>query len=192
MRHHSLLLPLLLLAACSDSSVDPSGNADHPYQPTSKGSTWVYTGIVPDVVTSLGDTVIDGKTYLLLSNSSGPNNLFRIENGVYTSWPSTTPTPGTATTFLKDNVPVGTTWSFQIGITYYEYRIAEVGISHTVNGQVYNDVIHVHYTSGFLNPSTGQVQVGVETDTYHARGIGTIEVNHGSFGRNILVSYDIK
>lgn len=194
MRALTALVTLALLAftACSDSSEPPGTTGDrYPYQPASKGSTWTYDGPVPSTLTSQGDTTINGKTYLLITNTVTPPQVFLVENGVYSIWPSTTPTPGAEEIYLKENAPVGTTWSRTKSGTLYDYTISEIGISRTVSGHTYDNVIRVHLKQTFPNPITGPIIT--ETDRYIARGVGIIEVNYGSLAPpQVLVSYEIK
>ena len=54
------------------------------------------------------------------------------------------------------------------------YTIMSKGISRTVSGKTYPDVIYIHERTSLEMPGSGSVPVG-RTDYYYAKGIGLVE-----------------
>jgi len=82
-------------------------------------------------------------------------------------------------TMLKASQPVNTTWTDTIinptgQPVLYTDSIKEKGISRTVNGKTYSNVIHVYVETGIDLPFLGFFITNT-TDYYYASGVGLIE-----------------
>jgi hypothetical protein len=117
-----------------------------------KSATASYT------VTATGsDSTINGKTYHIFTQSGSPNQYYLLSGNDYYSFQNLPATLSGAlfeNIYIKDNAAVGTSWNQQYSVTTsgipltitITNSIAEKGISKTVNGTSYTDVIHVTST----------------------------------------------
>ena len=151
------------------------------------------------------DSTFDGltwkKNFIMMNGEQQESSFFNCNNGVVKLF-----TPGTVSaggqqipaftiTMLKSNEPVGTTWtdvlSLQGQSVSYVNTIVEKGISRTVRGVGYTDVIHVKTEVQLMG------QVSIIEHRYYAKGIGLIEDNYespmapGSGQYATLVSYQL-
>ena len=220
------LFPLFgLLTAffgCSKSSDNTVVVADK-YMSTTAASTWqmrqtdnIAATTTNYTITSTNrDSTIFGKAYHVFTNSNtGINEYYFISGNDYYTFRTLGLALGNAkveTIYLKDNSPVGTVWTTSINLTVpmipfpvpvtLTYTLAEKGISRTVNGITYSNVIHITMaiTSSLVPPA------GLTTDihSYYAPKFGLIEntnkvnLNFSGFTqttdtKTILVSADIK
>jgi len=187
------------------------GTNNTGYQPFNSGSYWKYvaTGSITDEQTQTltGKAAsINGKTYYEMSQNSktlGTSlGYFNADDGVYKLRASTYINGATIElTYLDANKAVGETWTAPMtdngqvnGVPARVLgKIIEKGISHTVSGKSYSDVIHtqidVQYDmGGFDTYST--------YDMYIAKGVGIIETSNSVLGQKFsdvkLVEYSIK
>ena len=165
---------------------NPTPTTSTNYSPLTTGSNWTYnyseSGGSPETIkltVTDRDTSINGKTYKVLSSSdnSGDNYLAKIDSNYYRF----TTFPGIGDfeeLYLKDNRAVNSTWTNSVPFTLpgtgsfnadLTYTVKEVGISRTVNGKEYKDVIHVAVAVNvtLLNFGGG--------DFYYANNVGLIE-----------------
>jgi hypothetical protein len=185
----------LFFSACSkkNNSTTPT-TTDTTYINTSAGSTWSYqqvdsSGATPNtsaytVTSTSKDSTINGRKYHVYNYSYGGNNYLALDGHTYYQYDSI-PIPGGVNverSYLKDNVAVGTTWKDDFNLTIPNIpvpvtltatnTIAEKGISRTINGVSYSNVIHVSTTlSSALIPSGFTSSI----DTYYAPNYGLIE-----------------
>lgn len=161
------------------------------YYPDCSGSVYTFSdtlmgapgGSTTTTYTFVKDTVIDGKSYQKIA--AGSQNVYmNCTAGVSTSIIYNGTTIGGSTlaytkvTPLKANEPVGTVWVDIINNaagqpTTDTYTIMEKGISRTVSGHTYPDVIHVH-SQTTIDPGTGPINAG-KSEYYFAKGVGLIE-----------------
>ena len=195
-----LLFPafMLIMSSCkkSESTNTPPTQQDTAYLTTSPGSTWNYhetdaSGTTPinsdyTLTSTSRDTSINGKSYHIFSNSDGSTQYFNVTGHDYYQFDSLPATLGTSVferLYLKDNVAAATTWSQDINVTLsgvpfpipiiITYNILEKGISRTVNGNSYSDVIHVSTTiSSSVIPAASLV---TNINSYYAPKYGLIE-----------------
>jgi hypothetical protein len=144
------------------------------------------------------DTTINGQPYSKMNATSdnGTNvvsnsTYFNCNNGVSTVFAYTlTGLAGSTLSFIKStpikaNEPIGTTWSEviqnQIGqdVTF-QYTILEKGISRTVLGRNYPDVIHIELRQSIDLLGT-PIEAGV-SQYYYAKGVGVVETTNEAFG----------
>lgn len=208
--------------ACNKTSSTPDPVVLAKYLSISAGSTWNYRLINNLTATSTDyvlastnrDTSINGKAYHVFTNSNTRNNeyYFNTGNDYFTFR-----TLGALSNvqledlYLKENSPVGTTWAETVNLTIpgipvpvpvtITYTVLETGITRTVNGIVYTDVIHISgkITSTLLPPAN----LVTDLQNYFARKYGIIETNNilnlnfmgitqNTNNKTILLSADIK
>lgn len=189
----------------SDQVPDPSpvpAPTASSYSTASANSVWYYQvtdtsgtpAVTNDTLTSTTrDTMVSSISYHVFANSGGNGNEYRrvVASGSgndYIELLDTNLDGGTpsyyAYTFLKDFLAVGATWTQTTNVTInggmrpatINNSIEEKGVSRTVNGQAYTDVIHVKSvltTSVPVPPIT--LNVVVTTQSYYARKFGLIE-----------------
>ncbi len=174
---------------------------DCEYFPSCVGSKYTFADtvngtpyeLVSEIASSV-DTTIGGLTFQKLVYNTTPAALassaatyYNCAAGVTTlkAYNSVTIISGTTvaentTTPIKANAAVGTTWTDINDYpgspgTSYESRfsIVEKGISRTLGGVTYTDVIHVHLSTG--STLAGFYIESVTTEYYYAKGIGLIE-----------------
>jgi hypothetical protein len=175
------------------------------YAPYTTGSTFQYKQetILGDTIitwTVLQEKKIGDKYFIEISGFLGAtdNGYFNCEGGNYTCYLSATAfTPVIEMVYMKENVAVGTEWEKLINMNFgglvfqNKYLFSYVGKidSHTVEGNTYNDVIHIHLvTSTIMN---GNEVPASEDDYFWAKGVGLVEKT-GPSGEITLVSYNIQ
>ena len=165
--------------------------------PLTKGTTWTYTGYADYVQTVTGDTVIDGKPYANISSvSSTPG----VQNSTcFAYWTGTQLFSrnyggiiATSEICAIDITP-NSTWSFDITanglVNHYVFTNLEQGLTRTVLGQSYSDVIHVHLDQSF---NFGGQTSTLSGEYYYSKGIGLIEATFLGGATIYLKSYSIK
>ena len=198
MRIKNLLFPvfLLFIVSCKKSETTTNTPPQDKYLATSAGSTWNYheTG-TSDTATintdytltsTSRDSSINGKSYHIFSNSTGGNQYLNITGNDYYEFDSLPAGLGTGVferLYLKDNAVVGTSWTQNLSLTVpgspipvpitITYNIAEKGISRTVNGTTYTNVIHVgtSITSALIPAASLMTNI----NSYYAEKYGLIE-----------------
>ncbi len=163
------------------------------YMSMTVNSTWNYEQINNiSAVTSLftltstnRDSTIGGKAYHVYTNSSGSaNEYYNITGNDYYTFRFLGVNAGGATVeniYLKDNASVGASWSQNVPVTFsgvpltitITNSIAEKGISKTVKGITYADVIHVTTTMAVAGLPPGALTTDIQS--YYARKYGVIE-----------------
>ncbi len=225
MRHRYLAFLTLLMAlgACKKSSDNATVVVADKYMSNTAASTWQMrltdnsTATVTNyTVTSTNrDSTINSKAYHVFTNSStGVNEYFFISGNDYYTFRTLGLTLGSAqveTIYLKDNSPAGTTWNQTVNLTVpaipfpvpvtLTYTLAEKGISRTVNGVAYTNVIHM--TMAISSSIIPAANLTTDIQSYYAPKFGLIEntnkvnLNYSGFVQNtdtktILLSADIK
>ncbi|AWH85824.1 hypothetical protein HYN59_12230 [Flavobacterium album] len=194
-----------------------NNGGDGTYWPLAVGNTWTYTvsGTNQDMIIT-GTEAIDGETYYKMSGttsggSATGNSYLRYDNGTYYMQSSGQTNDGTVVSgihyvVLKDNIAVNATWtdSFTQSVSYgmpgipdMEFpvtiagKMLEKGISYTVGGHTYNDVIH----SRIQQTMTGEGFIIITTtDYWFAKNVGPVKIDTITAQESIvqtLVSYDL-
>ena len=203
---------VFLFTQCSKDNSSPSTPATANYSPLTVGSNWTYNytegSSSPTTFTltvTSKDTSVSGKTYKVLTSSDGSDNnyLAKVDSNYY-RFASFAGIGSFEELYLKDNLAVNGTWTnpvtFQLPgspiplTANLNHTVKEKGISHTVNGKAYTDVIHINVDINLFGGSIGG------GDFYYAQGIGLIEnqINVSAPGQSAyttsqqLVSYQIK
>jgi hypothetical protein len=198
MKVKALLFPVFMLFAvsCKKTPQTSSQGAGGTYLTTSTGSSWNYhqidsSGSNPvnsdyNVTSTSTDTVINGRSYHIFNTSAGRNQYLNISGNDYYQFDTLPAGIGSAVferLYLKDNSPVGTQWGQSVTVTVpgipfpvpvtLTNTISEKGISRTVNGNSYSDVIRVSSTiSSSLIPGASLTS---SINSYYAKKYGLIE-----------------
>ncbi|HYM20564.1 MAG TPA: hypothetical protein VEW28_06120 [Candidatus Kapabacteria bacterium] len=191
-----------VIASCSSSTSPSSANnnssGDTPFQntgdsyyPLTEGSTWTYVGAQNYTVTATGDSTGGGITWRRLVASTGASAFARW-NGNQLKGINIAPV-ALAELEVLDITP-GAMWSFDINInggdTHYAYKDSLQGLTKTIQGKTYSDVIELRMV---YSTNYGGITLLSDTATYfYAKGVGMIEANIGAIGTIDLQSYSIK
>jgi hypothetical protein len=167
-----------------------------PYFPVCTGSQYHYTDTRGAIATGtdlgaannytlnyVGDTTIENKTYQKIKGISAQAIYYNSTNGVLSqivlneNIVTNTTTPYYKFTIVKSNEPVGATWSDVLVLAnsaneINDYKIIAKGISRTVSGIVYNDVIQIRQD---ITSATYGISPYMHIDQYMAKGVGLIE-----------------
>ena len=161
-----IVIVIFLLSSCQ-KEIDwglGGGVGSNDYQPVSANSVWNYTSTSKGSYTikSLGtDSLINSRRYYKFDRiqSGVASRLYMNKTGgeywQYAFFPQAFQVVDL--NYLKDSV-VGTTWTNTIIIAglanYHKYTILANGISRTVNGRTFNNVIELDYRFFIVNPFT--------------------------------------
>lgn len=198
----------LLMACSKEISHDGTGFPTCEYAPYTTGSSFSYIDVnltqdtIAYTLTVSGDTTINGSTYKIVKDDS----VFFCSNckdGNYTQIASILTFQGYKAdslqlTYLKENAPLGSSWSDTVTVSngtlttkaVLQHSITQKGITKTVNGKDYLDVIAVKLDASAIvldNP----VPIGTISTSYYAKGIGLIEADQADDTIK-LVSYILK
>lgn len=183
------MLSLALFFSCKKDSQSSETNLD--YFPLTTGSEWTYGGTISSYYKVTGSTATKfGRTYKEFystnaSSSTPYSSYYAHENGIYYYVFKGSLTQESEYIILKDNVNIGDSWDNNVaagsGINKYQVKVVEKGISLTVNGIQFNNVIHTETTLS-----------GTVTNNYYAPGVGQIKITQGSTTVKELLSYTIK
>jgi len=163
--------------------------------PVTTNSTWTYdtknnittaTGTFTLKVTGK-DSSIAGKTYKVFSNTAGGNEYYTQGASDYYQYANfAAANQKLELLYLKDNVNAGLSWDQTISITVpglpttltgtLTNKIEEKGITYSVGGKTYSNVIRVKSTIGAITIPGLPTAITPITDinSYYAAGIGRI------------------
>lgn len=185
-------LVLLLLGACKKET-GGSGSTT-TFLPGNANSTWTYESknFVNSTTATLlmtktsKDSSINGRTYKVYT-ISGSSNAYYLQSG--TDYYQFSTFAGTTSKvewfYLKSNAASGATWDQDITITIagigsvtakLTSRVEAKGISYTVGGKTYTDVVQIKSTIGPLNIPGLPVPITPVSDitSYYANNVGRI------------------
>jgi hypothetical protein len=209
----------LMFAACKKNSSGTTTNNTSStdcdactYIPTCVGISYTYQdsssagSTTPLIVsyTAEKDTTIAGAVYRAITQNSG-NGYYNCNNGVTTSIAYNLVSVSGNITLqsvklipLKANAGLGATWEDSIynptaggQWNYYNYTIADTGISRIVLGTTFTNVIHVASITSVVYPGYGSI-VGAQSDNYYAKGVGLIESIQGDAYGDLLLHLSLK
>lgn len=187
------LLACFYMFSCSKSDGGGSTTVS-AYMNLKAGSIWNYQNVnnIPPgstasyTLTSTNrDSTVDGNSYHVFTNSANASSEYYRINGndhyTFQSLPAELGGAKVENLYLKAAASVGTSWSQVYNITYnglplavtITHTIAEKGLSRTVFGQAYTDVVRV---SSIISVG-GIPPAGLKTDIqyYYAPNVGLIE-----------------
>jgi hypothetical protein len=197
-RHHSPfavvagLLLVLLLSACEKdvSPLSPRGD----YYPVGKGSRWEYTGENGNsfVRVALGDTLLNDTTYAVLGTKEGWASMaVRYENGRYYQLYNIYGQFGEGHVFLRDDLPVGGTWTNEGFHRNEVYTIVAKDAKRTVEGREYANTLEVKIDA--YNHWNGQTALRYTHRRIYARGVGEVALLADSpYGPTLLTAYQVE
>lgn len=185
---------LMTFSACNDENeTNAEATGDCTYLKAREGTTWTYKGELNYTTEIIGDTVINGRDYLVGVNDLDISYIGCSDRGITgLSVLSQTFAGGTveyAELDLEANEEVGHQWqSTPITITYdfngvtaettvqYNFEIIEKGISLEVNGITYEDVVFIenNVTSTTVIPGFPSTSSTAKTDYYLAPEVSLI------------------
>jgi hypothetical protein len=213
MKHlHALFLFLagctLLIACSKEMSHEGTGFPTCDYAPYTTGSSFSYIDVTQTrdttayTLTVSGDTTINGATYKIV----GDDSVFfcsSCKDGIYTQIASILTFQGYKAdslqlTYLKETAPMGSSWSDTVTISngaltskaILQHTITQKGVTKTVNGKNYLDVIAVKLDA-FAIVLNNPVPIGTISTSYYAKGIGLVEADQAEDTIK-LVSYILK
>jgi hypothetical protein len=159
------------------------------------GNTWTYETVnnitvstsLNTVTSSNRDTSISSRTYHIFTNSNGAlNDYYNISGNDYYTFRNLVALGSSSveSIYLKDNASVGTSWSQVINIAPFSgvpttipltvgYSVAEKGITRSVNGKSYTNVIHITTTLTAASLPAGSLTTDIQS--YYAPKYGLIE-----------------
>src|SRR5665647_3407955 len=191
------ILTVSILGISCQKSDPPAPAPTDKYMSLTAGSTWNYELInnilsttSPFTITSTSkDSTINGKFYHVFTNSSGSaNEYYNITGNDYYNFRNLPTAFGSSSVeyiYLKDNAAVGASWTQSYPVTVSGIAlnvsltniITEKGISKTVKGTSYNDVIHITTTMavtlGGLPLPAGALTTDIQS--YYTGKIGMIQ-----------------
>lgn len=176
---------LLIFSGCKKDDDNGDENKPADYSPVTTGSTWTYQpsmGPSYTLTATSRDTTAMGRTYKVLASSNGVNQYHSKSGSDYYRF-GLIPglgAQGFEELYLKDNQDVNAIWQATQNFTYpgipfpltasLKYTIKEKGVSRTVSGNTFSNVIHIRLDISVI--SIGPVGGG---DFYYAAGVGLIE-----------------
>jgi hypothetical protein len=166
---NAFLFLIVLFFATISCKKDPTPVPVTPvdkYMTFTTGSTWNFekvsnpsspTPVTTNYSITSGsmDTTINSKQYHVFTNNNGGSNEYYYNSGndyyTYRTLPADFGNQYVEIIYLKDNAPVGTVWTQSYPINYsglsitltLTNKIEERGITKSVNGKDYTDVIRV-------------------------------------------------
>ena len=210
-----------------DPNVDPPGASTGDYWPAALNNEWIFErdGVTQPAMKMVSINSIGGNTYFTFNEQTGTGQVLtgsavtrlRKSNAAYhirieqINVPAQNGMPGSTTSgaeyvLLKDNLPVGGTWtdSYTQTTTYTDPAfpvitmnvvnngfIVEKGITVTVNDETYTDVIKTK-----LVQNVTMMTQTTATTTYYwfAKGVGPIKITTegtGMVSNQELLSYTL-
>ncbi len=189
-----LLIPLILgIFSCKkDGGNTP---AAEKFMTLTAGSTWNFkvtdnpstTPVTSNytLTATSNDSSASGRTYKVFTNSTGPNEYYNISGSDYYTFrklPDILGGSSVEVLYLKDNLSTGGEWSQTFPINYsgfalqltFKNKIAQKGISKTVNGITYNNVTDVETTLSVTGIPFAYTLTS-DIHYYYAPKIGQIE-----------------
>jgi len=196
-----------ILSACKKS--DKKGSEPDKFMSTSPGSTWNYAFVDNTnaaanynytVTSSNSDTLINGRSYHKYAVSTGGTEYYNISGHDYYTYAALPAELGGShieNLYLKDNASAGTAWNQSYNVIINSIpitiqttnTIAAVGLTRTVAGQTYTNVIQVN--TSITPPAIPGLTLTSNISYYYAPRVGMIE-NHIVVGINGLgVTQDV-
>lgn len=185
---------LFAVTSCKKNGSNNTTTAQGDYQPMGSGSEWNYsiTGTTTasfKLTATTTDTLVNGKSYKIFTNSAGANEYYNKTGGDYNRYAKLGELNNQVVEllYLKDNVNKGTTWVetktvniFVTGIgtvpvtAMFTFTVAEKGIEYIVNGVTFKDVIKITAVPSFT-ASGSTIPIGpYDLQYFYAKKTGLI------------------
>lgn len=186
----------LFTISCSKDGGEGDDGTTQVYLHTTAGSSWNYRSVdninpgPPDDYTRIStnrDTVINGKTYHVYTNTASGESEY---NGnvakdyfIFQALPDELGGSNVENLYLKAGAAVNASWqqSYPLDFSGFSFtatltnKIIEKGITRTVNGTTYTNVIHVKTDIGIAGLPPGTVTFTTDIHQYYAPEFGLIE-----------------
>lgn len=198
-----IILAASAISCQKDSNPDPNPPAV-TYMSFTAGQARNY--MVTDNTTSTSDnytltstdrdSTVNGKSYHVFTNSTGPNEYYNITGNDYFQFAALPDVLGGTNEemlYLKTNAAVGTNWNKQISVPVsglplplvvtLTNTITEINSTKVVNSITYNNVIKVETSVSVAGVPASAVTSDI--DSYYAPKYGLIE-NHYVIGINYM------
>ena len=187
------------------------------FMPTTAGNTWNYSTQSYSPTPSTGnytlkatskDTVVNGKTYRVFTNSSGGNDYYNQTGSDYYQYGNLAALNLQLELLYFKDATTGTKWSetklinlpgvptpFNVPLNY---EITETGINYTVGTKTFASVTHVRMTIGAIVVMGLTIIPDSDFNYYYARSIGRIYsrtkliINAPLAGININMDDEVK
>jgi hypothetical protein len=160
------------------------------FQPVTAGSTWTYNSVSSSTatknytLTSTGnDSLIDGKAYKIFKNSAGPNEYaYKTGNDYYRYSFFEALNQALDLLYLRENYSVGEKWTQNKnatingvnGTAILECVVAAKGVTHTVSGKTYADVMDIKINPTFSVNGILLTNNKADIHYYFANNVGFI------------------
>ena len=202
----SFLTLCIVAFSCKKNTTTTLPPAAVPYMSVTVNSTWQYqftdniTAKTNNyILTSTNrDTSIGSKMYHVFTNSAaGLSEYYNVSGADYYNYRSLSANLGNSKLeilYLKDNQTEGSTWQqtstldvsgLTIPVTINN-KIEEKGISRSVNGITYQDVIHV--SSTISSDAIPSAKLVTDIHNYYAPKVGVIESTYKVMLNYIIIS----
>jgi hypothetical protein len=187
----NLVLALLLSACEKDASpLSPRGD----YYPVAKGSRWEYVtqNGSPFTTVALGDTLLNDTTYATVGTEDGwAFRAIRYQNGRYYQRYNVYGLFGAEHVFLRDDLPVGGTWTNKDFSGEEVYTITAKDAKRTVGGRKYTNTLEVKRDRYYY--VNGQPTLVSTYRSIYARGVGEVaSLVDSPSGPNLLTAYRVE
>lgn len=188
----------------SSTTGGSGGGTSNDYFPTTLNSNWTYEylpklgtldtfRVVATNQTIFADNKVFrqystdplGEAYYFSKDNAGNYYAYSTVDFDYLFIFDSIPSTFISYPFLKDNVAVGTSWESpeygkvkignDVGISKAVFTIVGKGISYSVLGTMYTDVIDVKRSIQFKKDGTNTFTTVIEGNTYYAKGVGMID-----------------
>ncbi|MFD0765893.1 hypothetical protein ACFQZI_13610 [Mucilaginibacter lutimaris] len=193
---------------------NPNSSANDSYLPTTTGSSWTYqsdvTGLTESAEAHITGVItpLNGQNYYeLKSSTAGKEDVvqyYYVKDKKYKIIATTVQEKVTVEFFiLDDNLPVGGEWTARMSPNGLvndvpartKNKIIETGITKTVLGKTYKNVIHTHTIVQYDFGLGDGFQDFGDYDYYLAKGVGLIQTDANLLGfksTSYLTKYTIK
>lgn len=198
----AICLTSVLFTACTKDTLVLKGGGettgDSSYQPLAVGTNWKYATDYPNTDTTImtvtsATKTFNGKAYHVIQSQSkadGSASVYYYNNKHLYNYRASSDGVGDLDfVYLNDTAKVNYTWTSPVtdddtlsGMPAHTIgKIVEKGISKTIEGKTYKDVIHTSLDLQYAIYSSSYTSFATY-DFYVAKGVGIIEIDASTFG----------
>ena len=183
------IIVLILSYSCKKNSSAPPATPPQNFQPITAGSTWTYASVSNGVnsnytLTATGnDSLINGNTYKIFTNSGGPNEYYNKSGNDYNRYSYFVAlNQSLELLYLKENYGVGQKWTQTKNATIngvngtaeLECVVEEKNINYPLNGKTYTGVTHIKINPTFYANGFKFTNNKADIHYYFANNVGFI------------------
>ena len=181
-----------------DAEVKPIAASKTDYLPTTVGSHWTYGGPSPYTLSVTGaKKAINNHIYYELETVHGTtaNKIYVAkEKGIYNTIGLLNGMGDQDIMTLNEATTVGQSWVQTVKVNGFDVNLTltveEVGITKTIAGQTYDQVINLKIKSNYMYMGA-EMGINYTTNYYFAQGVGLILMDFGRNGQVPLLSYTV-